>query len=923
MGGTCQIYNHYGPTETTIGVLVNALGGQERADGRVSTMVALGRPIANTQVYVLDRHLQLVPQGVIGELYIGGAGVARGYQGKVEQTAERFVPHPYSEGGGERLYRTGDLVRYGQREQIEFVGRCDGQVKLRGYRIEVGEIEAVLRQHPQMRDCVVLLQEDAMGESRLVSYVVGKQRVSIPREQLEEWLRQRLPAYMLPTEYVQLDEVPLTANGKVDREQLLFLEPQAVRRANETVQPRNPFEEMVAQIWRDFLGIAVIGIYDDFFALGGHSLLATRVIARLQTMLQITLPLQLLFESPTVAGLARQIEHLLRQREEIDIPPLVAGVRPEEIPLSFAQQRLWFLDRLQPESTGYLISRAQRIVGKLDAVALERSLHALVERHENLRTTFEERAGQAVQIIHPAGRLTLPVLDLCELRSDDREREAHVLARQEAQRPCDLEQGPLFRVYLLRLESQEHLLLLTLHHIITDGWSTVILVRELTALYQANVAGLPSSLTPLPIQYVDYALWQRQWLHGEALEVQLAYWREQLAGGTPLAFPTDHARPAVLTDRGASLVRVVPTATMESLQRLSRQEGVTLFMLLLAAFQVLLLRYTGQRDISVGTPVANRTRAEIEDVIGFFVNTLVLRSDLSGDLTFQQVLSRVRTVCLQAYTHQDIPFEKVVEELEPERDLSRSPLFQVMLVLHETDAEPGDLVGVNTSTFATEQRSSKFDLTLSLVQTPQGLRSTVEYSTDLFEADTIERLLGHWQTLLVGVVDNPQARIWELPLLSAEEHAQLLGQVNTTQQVYLQDRCIHQLFEEQVECTPDAVALVFEEETLSYAELNRRANQLAHHLQSLGVGPEGLVGICLERSSEMVVGILGVLKAGGAYIPLDPAYPPERLAFMCSDAHVLLVLTRRALPGVLPTPDVQILCLDSEEPLVAASQQPI
>ncbi|BCL83211.1 non-ribosomal peptide synthetase [Ktedonobacteria bacterium brp13] len=622
----------------------------------------------------------------------------------------------------------------------------------------------------------------------------------------------------------------------------------------------------------------------------------------------------------------KMIANLSPEKQELFLQRLRAGKEPVKralIPvqsrdknifnLSFAQQRLWFLEQLEPGSTTYLIPHIQSFSGALNVQALERSLHELVVRHESLRTTFEERSGQPVQIIHPAPRFTLPVLDLSGLATEHREREALALAEQEVQRPCDLTQGPLFRTYLVRLEPQKHLLTLTQHHIITDGSSIVILARELTTLYQAFVAGLPSPLTPLPIQYVDYALWQREWLQGEVLATQLAYWRTQLAGIEPLAFPLDHSRPAFQTSHGARKMQIVPLAIQASLQRLSQQEGVTMFMLLLAAFQALLQRYTGQADISVGTPIANRTRAEIEGVVGFFINTLVLRSDLSGDPSFKQFLANVRATCLQAYAHQDIPFEKVVEEIEPGRDLNRSPLFQVMFVLQETATEQREVAGLRTGMVSAEHNSSKFDLTLSAIQTAQGLCCYLEYNTDLFESKTIDRLLEHWQILLTGIVQTPQARLSDLPLLSTHERELLLGQWNDTVEDLSQVLCLHQLFEKQVRQTPDAVALVFEEQMLTYADLNRRANQLAHYLRRQGVGPDRLVGLCMERSMEMVIGILAVLKAGGAYVPIDPAYPAERQAFMLDDAHVTVVLTQRAQPGKTPLHAVQIICLDSNE----------
>ncbi|BCL83203.1 non-ribosomal peptide synthetase [Ktedonobacteria bacterium brp13] len=921
VGGSCAVYNHYGPTETTIGVLVNALGvlGSEHGSQQ-GERIALGRPLSNTQVYVLDRRLQVVPAGVTGELYIGGAGLAIGYRGQPEQTAERFVPHPYSEQEGERLYRTGDLARYREDGRIEFAGRSDGQVKIRGYRIEVGEIEAVLRQHPQVRESVVVVRQDASGESRMVGYVVSKQHVRLASEQLEAYLRQHVPEYMLPAGWVQLDALPLTANGKVDRARLPEPEQHVGEVEREQVGPRSPLEALVAQVWQDLLGVPMVGVHDSFFALGGHSLLATRVMARLQSMLQVTLPVSLLFAAPTVAALAQHLEQELGQRAGQVLPPLVAGKRPEAIPLSFAQQRLWFLDQLEPESTAYLTRHALRFSGHLVEAALERSLHTLVQRHESLRTTFEERAGQSVQVIHPAQRVRLPVIDLQHLDADQRERIARELAREEAQQPCHLEQGPLFRCALLRLDVHEQVLLLTLHHIITDEWSNAVLVSELTTLYQAYVHEQPSPLALLPIQYADYALWQRQWLRDDVLDAQLSYWRAQLANVSPLALPTDYPRPAVQTYRGATESRMVPVAVMEQVQALSQREGVTLFMTLLAAFQVLLLRYTGQSDISVGSPIANRTRAEIEGVVGFFVNTLVLRSDLSENPTFQQLLAKVRAVCLGAYAHQDIPFEKVVEAHQPERDLSRSPLFQVSFQLGQSYVPSHLAPGLSIRPVVDNEVQAHFDLNMMITETEQGLQCVAIYNIDLFKAQTIRRFLMNFQTLLEGVVAVPEMPVDMLPLLSEWERDQLLVRWNQTSGNISYDLCLHQLFEEQVERTPDRIAVVFEDEQVSYQELDQRANQLARYLQRRGVGPEVRVGLCLDRSVSLLVGLLGILKADGAYVPLDPSYPQERLAFVLQDAEIPLLLTQERLLERLPGMDREIVCLDGVAKKVIADE---
>jgi amino acid adenylation domain-containing protein/non-ribosomal peptide synthase protein (TIGR01720 family) len=619
-----------------------------------------------------------------------------------------------------------------------------------------------------------------------------------------------------------------------------------------------------------------------------------------------------------IANLSPEKQEQLLQRMRAEKEPVKRASIPAQsretniFELSFAQQRLWFLERLEPGNTAYLVPHTQCFYDELNARALEESLNELVRRHESLRTTFAERAGQPVQIIHAATHFLLPVIDLQGLEHKRRDEEARVLVRQEIQCPCDLEQGPLFRSYLLRLESQVHWFLLTQHHIITDGWSTTILARELATVYQAFVDGQSSPLTSLPIQYADYAVWQRQWLQGEVLEAQMAYWREQLAGVEPLALPTDYPRPARWTYRGARVGHLASPEVVQALQQLCQREGVTLFMLLLAAFQALLARYTGQSDISVGTPIANRTRAEIEGVIGFFVNTLVLRSDLSGNPTFQQILAQARTICLQAYAHQDIPFEKVVEELAPERDLNRSPLFQVMFTLHEKPSELKDMAGVRIEPLLNEGSNSKFDLTFALVPTAQGLYCNVEYSTDLFEAATIQGMLAHWQILLAGITHDPQTRLWDLPLLTEAERALLLLAAKPSLKALVSEQGLHRWFEQQVQHTPDAIALVFEEHALTYDVLNRRANRLAHHLRNLGVGSEMLVALYLQRSIELVIGMLAILKAGGAYVPIDPAYPAERVAFMLSDARPAVLLTQAAFAERLSEHNIPTLCMESD-----------
>ncbi|HTK08293.1 MAG TPA: amino acid adenylation domain-containing protein [Ktedonobacteraceae bacterium] len=912
IGGRCQIYNHYGPTETAIGVLVNQLEPLRAPTTQMSN-VPLGRPIANTQLYVLDQQMQLLPAGMVGELYIGGAGVALGYQQQAAQTAQHFVPNPYSQRAGERIYRTGDFVYYGEDGKLVFVGRNDGQVKLRGYRIELGEIENALRQHPLVWDCTVQFQEHEPGAPQLVGYVAARTSVGLTAQTLREELKKKFPDYMIPTGFVMLKALPLTPNGKLDRQQLLPLALTQENAATSQGEPRSVVEELLLLMWKDLLSVSAIGVNDNFFALGGHSLLATRVIARLRALFQVELSIQMLFETPTIAELASQIEQILRQGAGIALPPpLQASARPEAIPLSYAQQRLWFLEQLEPDSTAYLLPSALHIQGTVMVQALRRSVDSLIARHESLRTTFADQGtGEPAQIIQPAASVHLPVIDLQGLPQERRIEQARHLIRQEAQRACDLIRGPLLRISLVRLEPEEHVLLLTLHHIITDGWSNSVFVRELTSLYRAYCAGEPSPLASLSIQYADYALWQRQWLQGQVLEIQLDYWHQQLAGNEPLALPTDHPRPAVQSYQGATQEWQIPPELTERLRTLSQQQHVTLFMTLLASFQILLLRYSGQRDISVGTPIANRRHAEIEEVIGFFVNTLVLRTDLAGNPSFVEVLQRVREVCLEAYAHQDVPFEQVVEALQPERDLSRTPLFQVMFVLQNApQAEQTEVAGVQLRPLNAESITSKFDLTLAIAETPQGLSCSLEYSTALFESETIGRMLSHWQNLLEGVLSSPHLPIGELPLLSGEEQDRILSQWNATQRAYPQAMCIHQLFALQAAQTPDAVAVVFEDEQITYAVLDERSTQLMHSLHAAGVTIDSPVGVYLERSCDQLITFLAILKAEGAYVPLDPSYPAERLAFILADTGAQFVVSRSALAAHLPEQHIHILCLD-------------
>ncbi|HVB55147.1 MAG TPA: amino acid adenylation domain-containing protein [Candidatus Acidoferrales bacterium] len=906
-----KLYNVYGPTEAIIDSTYWPC--EER---NAHSAIPIGRPIPNARVYVLDGLLRPLPIGVAGSLYIGGVGLARGYVGRPDLTGEKFIPDPFSGEPGARLYNTGDLARYLPDGNIEFVGRSDDQVKIRGFRIELGEIEATLGQHPAVRQSIVLVQEEGSGEKRLVAYVASEAAGRPSANELRGFLKDKLPEHMVPAAFVMLDDFPLTASGKVDRRALPMPDGRRPELDQAFVACRTPTEELLAEIWSQVLGVKRAGIYDNFFQLGGHSLLATQVVSRIREAFQVEIPLRSMFETPTVAGLAENID--LSRGTGLQAPPIVPVPRKGELPLSFAQQRLWFIDQLEPGNSVYNFPAAVRLKGPLNMLALRQSLNEIVKRHEALRTTFSIVDGRPVQVIAPSLTLTVPIVDLRELPETERETEVQRLVTTEAQRPFDLAEGPLVRATLLRLGENEHVGLLTMHHIVSDGWSTGILIREMAVLYEGFCSGTPTTLPALPIQYADFAHWQRQWLEGEVLETQLTYWKKQLGGAPPLVeLPTDHPRPTIQTFHGAHQSLRLAKNIGAGLKTLSRQQGVTLFMTLLAAFEILLHSYTSQDDIIVGTPIANRNRLELEGLIGFFVNTLVLRIDLSGDPDFRELLRRVREVCLEAYAHQDLPFERLVEELHVTRNLSRNPLFQVMFVLQNARLDTWELSGLTLNPLEVDSGTTHFDLTLHIADTGHELIATLAYNTDLFEAASIARMLRHYETVLEAVCASPDGRLSELPMLSEAERQQLLVDWNDARADHLNELCIHQHFEAQVTRTPQAIAVCFEDEQLTYDQLNQKANQLAHHLRALGVRPEVPVGLCLKHSLDMVVGLLGILKAGGVYVPLDPAYPKERLAFMLEDAEVSVLLTQEPLLARLPEHMAKVVCLDSDWKAIA------
>lgn len=931
----CILINGYGPTENTTFTCCYVITDPSQ----IGNSVPIGRPIANTQVYLLDTQMQLVSIGVRGEIYVGGDGLARGYFNRPDLTLEKFIPNPFSNKPGERLYKTGDLARYLPDGNIEFLGRVDHQVKIRGFRIELGEIEAALLQHPIVGQAVVIVREDIPDDKRLVAYLVidtitvslkpwsdyanqplhGKvAQKLIPL--LRSFLLEKLPDYMLPSSFVVLSALPLTPNSKIDRLALPIPDSARPDLEENFVAPHTPVEKVLAEIWAEVLGVFRVGIHDKFLELGGHSLLATQIVSRLRDALQVELPINSLFDSPTVAELALCIE-AGREKPCKQTLPIQPVSRNQNLPLSWGQEQLWFLGQFSPDIPVYNEPCTIRFTGAINVDALEKALNEIIKRHESLRSRFITVDGQPVQVIAPPNTFNLAVVDLRQLLQEERENEALRLATQEAKQLFDLTTGPLLRATLMQLADLDYRLFLTFHHIVMDGVSLYsTFLPELTALYEVFCIGRPSLFTELPVQYADFTLWQRQWLTGEILESQLCYWKQQLCGDLPvLQLPYDRPRPAQQTFRGARQCLALSKDLTEALKTLSQQEGVTLYMTLLAAFKTLLCRYSGQEDIIVGTVSAGRNRPESEGLIGYFLNTLVLRTDMSGNLSFRQLLSRVREVTLGAYAHEDLPYQKLVKTLQPERNISQNPLFQVAFVLEPP--MPSLKSGCTLSQLDIQTDAAKFDLTLELDDRPEGIIGRWEYNTDLFDASTISRMIGHFQTILAGIVANPRARISELPLLTERERQQLLVEWNNTFGEYPQDKCIHQLFEEQVERSPDAIALVFEGEQLTYQELNARANQLAHYLQTLGVGAEVLVGICVERSLEMVVGLLGILKAGGAYVPLDPDYPQERLSFMLADTQLKVLLTQEKLVESLIPNQARVVCLDTHWQSISLENQ--
>ncbi|WP_341528317.1 amino acid adenylation domain-containing protein [Nostoc sp. UHCC 0302] len=894
-----RFFNCYGPTESTVIASISSC----EPNGKKPS---IGQPLSNIRIYILDAHNQPLPPGIPGELSIAGVGLARGYLNRPDLTTEKFVEVELF-GKTERIYKTGDLARWRDDGNLEYLGRIDEQVKLRGFRIELGEIESLLLQHSLVKEAVVILYETD-NNPRLVAYVTANKKSNNLGSQLKDYLKNRLPNYMIPSQIMVLDQLPLTPNGKLDRKALPAPDADTSTNFEALVTPT---EELLASLWQSLLKTKSVGRRDNFFELGGHSLLATQLVARIRDSFGVEVPVRKVFEQSVLSELAWEID----VRGATPCAPTSAlptiTPQPENAPktLSFSQSRLWFLAQLEGTGTSatYNMSTALQLDGNLNIEALRASFDYLLDRHAILRTYFPALEGEAQVVVkNPEDIEVLAITDLRELAPQTQAETVQRLSDTHAQEPFDLNTGPLFKAKLLQLGEQKNVLLINMHHIISDGWSMGVFKREWEQAYSAFAAGETPNLSPLPIQYSDYAAWQRNWLQGEILESQENYWKQQL-GDAPrlLDLPTDHPRPAQQSYQGGREEYSLSNELTQKLKIISQKHGVSLFMTLLTAFNILLSRYSRQEDLCVGSAIANRTHSNTEWLIGFFVNTLVLRSKVKPELEFSKLLQQTCQTCLDAYAHQDIPFEYLVEQLQPERSLSHNPLFQVMMVLQNTQ-EAGkniNLPGLEIQWLEQSFPFAKFDLILDLCEREDELHCMWEYATDLFEAETIQRMAGHFEVLLEAITQNPQQPIHQLPIITSAEIQQL--QVwNQTNTDYLKNQTLITLFEQQVAKTPDNIAVVFEEQSLSYQELNRQANKLAHYLlelkreQQLPDNP--LIAICVDRSLEMLIGIFAILKAGGAYVPIDPNYPQERIYLMLEDSNASVLLTTKSLKKQLP-----------------------
>ncbi|HXB21453.1 MAG TPA: amino acid adenylation domain-containing protein, partial [Candidatus Solibacter sp.] len=906
LGHIERVYNLYGPSEdTTYSTFALCTRGPEQG-------ITIGSPVWNTRVYVLDSCLQPLPSGASGELYVSGSGLARGYFGQPRATAERFVADPFA-APGSRMYRTGDIARWRPNGTLEFLGRADHQVKIRGFRIELGEIEAALTAHPEVRQTIVATYDSGPSGKQLVAYLVPTDRSGFDLDDIQRSLSQSLPTYMLPDAFVVIDELPLTPNGKIDRQAL----PAPEWRGQRYTAPRTAEEEILCQLFAEVLSRDHVGIHDSFFELGGHSLMAMRLLSRVRAAFNVELPTRVLFDSPSVAQLAPHVAGF-----NPTLLPDNQRSRPERLPLSYSQQRLWFIDQLEGSSTQYHIPEALRLCGDLNVSALHQAINVIVERHESLRTHFVQVDGESVQVIEQKLVLDLPMIDFSLLTKQRQQEEVRAAMRQEWEQPFDLGRGPLLRVKLLKLSQHEHILLRTFHHIIADGWSEDVFNGEMAAVYEAFCEGHAHSLPPLPMQYADFVLWQRDGQQAAKLSADLKYWKEQLSGiPEELELARDRLRPARQTFGGSMVHSTLPAKRLADLQRLGQQNSTTLYMTLAAGFALLLQRYSGQKDIVTGSPIASRPDVRLEQLVGYFANVIVMRTRIEPAQTFRDLLTQVRDAALDAYRHQDIPFEQLLDQASPQRSLNRPPIFQVMFALQNAPGSGQRLTGLVTEQLLDSEPQTRLDLELYAWQRGLKLEFYWVYRQDLFDRWRIEQMARHFDQLLQSAAASPDTPLHQLAMITHAERQQLLIDWNRTEAIYPAPECIHHLFERWASETPEAVAAELGDRRMSYGELNVRANQLAHYLRKLEIGPEARVGVCMERSLDLLCALMGVLKAGGAYVPLDPAYPSERLAYMLRDCRADVVLTQREQRHLLPRDTAAVIELDSTWEMIANEPQ--
>ena len=900
------IINHYGPTETTIGKLLYQV---QPGENRLKTPI--GRPFANAEVYVVDAKNQLCPVGVTGELLIGGPGVSQGYLNRADLTSERFISHPFNPYAKSKVYRTGDLVRMLSDGNIEYRGRIDDQVKIRGYRIEPGEVKNVLDKSEAVKDSVVIVDRDANEELRLVGYVVPTQDFN--KEELVNYLQKILPDYMIPSLLIPLEQIPLTSNGKVNRKALPTTQDLVISEV-EYIAPRNATEQSLALIWQLRLKVDQIGIHDNFFQLGGHSLLATRVVAAIRKQLKVKIGIKDIFIYPTIKELAERMAEIDTSNQVM--PSLKPMVRPERIPLSFAQERLWFIDKLQG-SVHYHMPTILEFDDVVDQAILERTFQTIINRHEILRTVYEEDKGKAYQVIMAPDSWQLGYTDYSSMSYDQQAIDNFI--EETAMSPFDFAKDHMLRAHLLKISDRKHLLVLVLHHIASDGWSMPLFVEEFLEIYQANTTNRQPNLVALKVQYADYALWQNRFSQDKIYQQKIKYWVDQLEGATPLNLQTDFSRPMVKSYDGDYLERKLSSDLSEKLQQVCQQENVTMFMLLEAVFKILLYKYSGQEDIVIGTPVANRKLQETESLIGFFVNTLALRTNINGNETIKELLQRIKDNTLNAFANQEIPFEKIVDSLGLERNLTTNPLFQV-LYTYRNKIEAKELSSDDLRIKARKynHKTSKFDLTFNVNEESETINLGIEYSSDLFLSETIERMIDHVEVLLSTLVSSIDYQISDLSILSSEEKEQLLVDFNNTEVSFSTHKTLVDLFREQVQKTPQNIALSFAGITMDYETLDQRSNQLAHYLQERGVKEDTLVLLCMDRSLEMMISILAILKAGGAYVPVDPEYPIERIEYIVKDCATQFIITQEIHEHLFDANTVyECLVLDRHKSLIS------